>query len=167
MALDPILTYNKLNSSYKEFLDAQFSFRDKNINYAAKEALKKECELLNGPFIEAHMPYEGKNTLKDLVMQGVLNKNISKAFTEKEFSVYKRYNHQEKSIRMAGEGKSIIVASGTGSGKTECFFIPVINSILNELDIGTLCPGEELDNTDIPKIISKLLKLELGNKTVE
>lgn len=141
MSLDPILTYKKLNDSYKEFLDAQFTFRNAKIDKSAKDALKKECELLNGPFIEAHMPYAGKNTLKDLVEQGVVNRNIYRAFTDKEFSVYKRYNHQEKAIRYVSNNKSIIVASGTGSGKTECFFIPIINELLNEIDEGVLSTG--------------------------
>ncbi|MBQ8451829.1 MAG: DEAD/DEAH box helicase [Clostridia bacterium] len=141
MSLDPILTYEKLNESYKEFLDAQFTFRNPKIDKAAKNALSKECELLNGPFIEAHMPYAGENTLEDLVNQKLLNRNIYKAFTKNEYSVYKRYYHQEKAIKYVINKKSIIVASGTGSGKTECFFIPIINELLNEIDNNSLCPG--------------------------
>lgn len=141
MALDPIKTFNELNLSYKEFLNAQFTFRNKKIDFAAKQALENECELLKGPYIEAHMPYKGTHTLKQLVECGILNKNIENAFTKDEFSVYKRYNHQEKAIKMVGEQKSIIVASGTGSGKTECFLIPIINELLNEFDLNSLCPG--------------------------
>ena len=141
MALDPIKTFEKLNESYREFLNAQFTFRNPQIDFAAKNALANECELLKGPFIEAHMPYKGTHSLKELVEQGLLNANIKKAFTDDEFAVYKRYNHQEKAIKLVGEQKSIIVASGTGSGKTECFFIPIINELLNEYDKNSLCPG--------------------------
>lgn len=141
MALDPIKTFEKLNESYREFLNAQFTFRNPQIDFAAKNALENECELLKGPFIEAHMPYKGTHSLKELVEQGLLNANIKKAFTDDEFAVYKRYNHQEKAIKLVGEQKSIIVASGTGSGKTECFFIPIINELLNEYDKNSLCPG--------------------------
>lgn len=141
MALDPIKTFNQLNEAYKDFLDAQFTFRNDKINKAAKDALSKECQLLKGPFIQATMPYKGTHTLKELVEEGVLNKNIKNAFTYDEYVVYKRYNHQEKAIKLVNNNRSIIVASGTGSGKTECFFIPIINELLNEFDNNTLSPG--------------------------
>ena len=32
MALDPIKTFNQLNEAYKDFLDAQFTFRNDKIN---------------------------------------------------------------------------------------------------------------------------------------
>lgn len=141
MALDPIKTFQELDKSYRDFLNAQFAFRNSKIDLSAKEALAKECELLKGPFIEAHMPYKGTHSLQELVQLGLLNANIRNAFTNDEFSVYKRYNHQEKAIRLVGKKQSVIVASGTGSGKTECFFIPIINELLNEYDANTLCPG--------------------------
>ena len=141
MSLDPIKTFNQLNEAYKDFLDAQFTFRNDKINKAAKDALSKECQLLKGPFIQATMPYKGTHTLKELVEEGVLNKNIKNAFTYDEYAVYKRYNHQEKAIKLVNNNRSIIVASGTGSGKTECFFIPIINELLNEFDNNTLSPG--------------------------
>lgn len=141
MSLDPIKTFKSLKDSYAEFIDAQFTFRNAKINSEAKKAISNECELLKGPYIEAHMPYAGENTLEELVKTGLLNGGIKNAFTDKEYSVYKRYNHQEKAIRKVNNGKSIIVASGTGSGKTECFFIPIINELLNEYDANTLCPG--------------------------
>ena len=42
MALDPIKTFEKLNESYREFLNAQFTCRNPQINYAAKNALIHE-----------------------------------------------------------------------------------------------------------------------------
>lgn len=39
------------------------------------------------------------------------------------------YEHQAKSWKALKEGKSIVVTSGTGSGKTECFMYPVIGDL--------------------------------------
>ena len=41
----------------------------------------------------------------------------------------KPYKHQLKSWRMLHNNKSIVVTTGTGSGKTECFMLPVLNDI--------------------------------------
>ena len=44
---------------------------------------------------------------------------------------YNLYKHQAESIRKSGiEGKDIIVSSGTGSGKTECFLYSMINNLI-------------------------------------
>ena len=42
----------------------------------------------------------------------------------------KPYLHQVKAWDASGQGQSVLVSSGTGSGKTECFMIPILNDIL-------------------------------------
>lgn len=46
------------------------------------------------------------------------------------------YTHQADSFRAASEGKSIVVTSGTGSGKTECFLYPVLSDIFENTQVG-------------------------------
>ena len=138
MALNPIETVNKLKEQYKEFLNAQFYFRNEELNKAARFAINNETDLFHGPYIEASMPYKSARTLKQLVEENKLNPQIKLAFKEDEYSLYKRYQHQEKAFDLVDKGHNIVVASGTGSGKTECFLIPVLNSLLNEQKNGTL-----------------------------
>jgi hypothetical protein len=51
------------------------------------------------------------------------------------------YLHQEQAIRKAAEGRNLVVATGTGSGKTECFLLPVLSALAAERAIGNLGPG--------------------------
>ena len=46
------------------------------------------------------------------------------------------YKHQLQSWEILGrpDPQSVIVTSGTGSGKTECFMIPILNQLANEVD---------------------------------
>jgi len=46
------------------------------------------------------------------------------------------YTHQADSFRAANEGKSVVVTSGTGSGKTECFLYPVLSDIFKNTQVG-------------------------------
>ena len=49
-------------------------------------------------------------------------------------SDYKPFKHQLKTWRtlMAKSPKSVVVTSGTGSGKTECFMVPIIDDLYRE-----------------------------------
>ena len=40
------------------------------------------------------------------------------------------YSHQERAIRAICAGRTTLVSTGTGSGKTECFLYPVISRCL-------------------------------------
>ena len=46
------------------------------------------------------------------------------------------YGHQEDAIRAIHAGKTTLVSTGTGSGKTECFLYPVISKCLTLRDAG-------------------------------
>jgi len=48
------------------------------------------------------------------------------------------YRHQEIAIRKLVGGRNIVVATGTGSGKTETFLIPIFHYLLEERQAGTL-----------------------------
>ena len=61
---------------------------------------------------------------------------------EKEIQINRRlYLHQEQALRKINKGKNLIVTTGTGSGKTECFIIPIINHLLREAEHEALSPG--------------------------
>ena len=48
------------------------------------------------------------------------------------------YSHQIEAWRAGEMGKSYIVTSGTGSGKTECFLVPILNDLLRRPEPGRL-----------------------------
>ena len=53
----------------------------------------------------------------------------------------KLYLHQEKAIKTIVGGHNAVISTGTGSGKTNCFLIPVLNELLREKEEGTLGKG--------------------------
>ena len=62
-----------------------------------------------------------------------------KAFAEEyTFAAHQQpYHHQLeawKALIAATPARSVIVTSGTGSGKTECFLVPILHDLATELD---------------------------------
>jgi ATP-dependent helicase YprA (DUF1998 family) len=54
------------------------------------------------------------------------------------------YSHQLEAWQKSREGRSVIVTSGTGSGKTECYLLPILASLVEEAETSwtTLCPPQ-------------------------
>lgn len=110
--------------------------------YAIRQQLEKEwggdnpdTALFAHPILEPMFPYPscGK-TVGNLINDNVLHEDM-KNYVDKDLrdGKYCLYEHQLKAIKKSKE-KNIIVASGTGSGKTECFLYSMINNLLNSDD---------------------------------
>ena len=94
------------------------------------------------PVVEALFRYPGcGQTISQLIQQGVLDNRM------REFVPFGQlgdsdqlYRHQYDAI-VASKSKNIIVASGTGSGKTECFLYSMINNLLQDPNEDLSQPG--------------------------
>src|SRR3989337_929193 len=51
------------------------------------------------------------------------------------------YKHQEEAIKEVFQGNNVVVATGTGSGKTEAFLYPIFIHLYNEFLLKQMCPG--------------------------
>lgn len=85
------------------------------------------------PVLEGLFPYPTcGQSVDDLIERGVFHRDMRKFVAD--FLLVpgnSLYCHQLEAIMASKEGKNIIVASGTGSGKTECFLYSMINNLLN------------------------------------
>lgn len=140
MAMDPIETKKKIQDDYIEYLESILEVRDKEINKRVDSALKRS-KFVKGPYLEATLPFRSGKSLKELAEEGILSKEFERI---SEDIHYERalYKHQDDAVRkIAGDDKNIIVATGTGSGKTECYMIPIFNYLMREKESGNLGSG--------------------------
>ncbi|MCP1246711.1 DEAD/DEAH box helicase [Acetobacter cerevisiae] len=91
--------------------------------------------LISDPYLEAAKLWKpAHETYAQLAEEGLLEKGFVKALARSNPNWMGKschpYAHQVEALRTAQTGKSYIVTSGTGSGKTECFMLPVINDVL-------------------------------------
>ena len=82
------------------------------------------------PLIQINPSYKRSTDVGALAASGVLNPGCADIFRAKgePLSLYK---HQEQAVALAAEGESYVVTTGTGSGKSLCFFIPIVSHVLN------------------------------------
>lgn len=86
------------------------------------------------PLIQINANYQRNTTVQQLVEQGILHKKCSEIFQvnklENNPQPLHLYTHQFEAIAKAQSNQSYVVTTGTGSGKSLTFFIPVIDKIL-------------------------------------
>lgn len=142
MSLDPIRTTEVITESYLNYLSTTFRIQDQALQQQLVTLLKSPGKLVKGPILEATPPFQSGATLAHLVDEGVLSRSFRRLHSDKLPLERPLYLHQETAIRKIVEGeRNVVVATGTGSGKTECFLIPILNHLLHEEEQHALSPG--------------------------
>ena len=86
--------------------------------------------------IQINPHYETSESIETLAAEGSLHPGCVKIFRSKDNEPLTLYKHQVDAIAKARENKSFIVTTGTGSGKSLAFFIPIIDRVLRNRDKG-------------------------------
>jgi Lhr-like helicase len=81
------------------------------------------------PLISINPHFERGESLDKLVKDGVLDRRTASVFRV-DGKPITLYRHQAQAVAKAAAHKSFVVTTGTGSGKSLCFFVPIIDSIL-------------------------------------
>ena len=131
--LNPVERTQYIKNRYKEYLRSSFQFGNGEIQDLFWKELD-EADLFRGPYVALNLPFKRGKSLKELANEGV----ICQSFLHLSDIDFSRplYVHQEEAIRKIGAGRSAIVTTGTGSGKTECFLYPILNELLKDIENG-------------------------------
>lgn len=145
--LHPLHTTTALREGYERYLKTIYPFQDDKLRgqfWAALRRNEQDEPLVKGPLLEASLPYQTGATLRQLIGDGTVAPRFAALCATTTNLPLDRplYTHQEQAIRQAVAGHNLVVATGTGSGKTESFLIPILDHLLREEANGTLArPG--------------------------
>ena len=138
--LDPIVFRDKLSRTLATFISTASpvsSIRAPRLaQKIASELNSSAVSLVKGPFVESLPDFEKKESLQEMVRQGRLSAKWS-ALSDKPDGkkLYTRPLHKHQAEAFAREGENYLVATGTGSGKTEAFLYPLLDDLLKEDDL--------------------------------
>lgn len=139
--IDAVGTSSDIKSTYRRYLQSLLAVRDPALDSALRDAIDSTRLLDKGPYLEATPPYAPGASIHNLISDGTLSPSFRDLASPALPLDRPLYVHQERSIRKVVAGRNVVVATGTGSGKTESFLLPILDSLVREKDAGTLGPG--------------------------
>ncbi|MET8780101.1 DEAD/DEAH box helicase [Nocardia sp. NPDC004654] len=138
--LDPLAASAAIEESYKRYLKTLLAPRDPGLAVAFDREVDGTTLLTKGPLLELTPPYAPGASLRELIREGVLHPDFVEFGTTMQLD-RPLYRHQETALRKIVAGRNLVVSTGTGSGKTESFLLPILNELIAEKAAGTLGPG--------------------------
>ena len=87
------------------------------------------------PLLSLNPRYQHGPTVDELVESGQLCPETARVFRSGPNPI-QFYLHQSQAIAKASAGHSFIVTTGTGSGKSLCFFVPIVDTIVRARKAG-------------------------------
>lgn len=139
--LDPLAASDTVTDTYHRYVQTFVDVRDEQLSHAFHEAVAEGEKLTKGPLLEATPAYAQGCTPRELIAEGVLSSGFTRLDSPALPIDRPLFRHQEQAIRKVGAGRNVVVTTGTGSGKTESFLIPILDRLMREREAGTLSPG--------------------------
>jgi hypothetical protein len=145
--LDAYSAIDRARAELTSFVRSSFRFQSPLLDERVHRLID-EFGLVAPSVVEATFPYEepaqAPRTTAELAAAGLIHPDLvpilANASGEACWPANRAlYKHQVEAVRAYQAGKSVVVASGTGSGKTECFLFPAIDKVLRDGDLDT--PG--------------------------
>lgn len=110
----PSVLAEQIQNGLKDYIDTTFPITNLVFKDSLRNMLSEPKKVFHEPYVAVRLPFR-------------VAENEKNAF-QAIHPTYTPYVHQQKAFsRLTGEdGRSTLVATGTGSGKTECFLYPIL-----------------------------------------
>lgn len=141
MALNPVAFIEKVAKSFLRYQLTAYPFSDPDLLAQMRDLLSldhtRASPLLRGPYVSLSRPFRAGAPVQEMIDDGLIHPHLAARIPRK---ITHLYSHQERAIRAIGDGRTTLISTGTGSGKTECFLYPVVSQCLSLKD-ASAAPG--------------------------
>ena len=136
---DPILTQKQIEDNIKLYIKTAYRTNSGSFEEDRSNLLDKAGVLFQEAYVEPIPEYESGKKLDDLTqddLPGLTNNQINtfRGFCQAGLFAgdYPLYLHQQRMLQASLNRMHTVVVTGTGSGKTESFLLPLFASIIRE-----------------------------------
>lgn len=141
---NPASVIDYIRDAYLRYYDSAFWMRDPAVMAERREILLSDGVMSREPLIEAVPQYPSTDPIEDVCLRAGLSTFVAEHLGNVVFGSgqsIKLRKHQAQSLETATKGakdghRNVVVTSGTGSGKTESFLLPLIAGLLQERSSG-------------------------------
>src|SRR5438876_11835919 len=162
-----------LNNDYASYVNSFIHISHLHINSYVQQKLQ-EGVLWPEPLIQLNPLFERGESIDELVAQGVLHRECARIFRKDKAEdddkgrPLRLHKHQSEAIRVARGGASYVLTTGTGSGKSLAYIIPIVDYVLRHgsgkgIQAIVVYPMNALANSQL-KELEKFLRLGYPNK---
>lgn len=146
----PISSFEKIKDDFIRYYDTAFHIEDEEIEKERDDLLRKDGCITREPYIEPMPEYQAFRYNGQTVNFGDMTREqlgVTDVITEDQWKRFKSlasiglfrsdvplYQHQATMLKEALLGNHCVVTSGTGSGKTESFLLPLFAQLVREMD---------------------------------
>jgi len=136
---DSVALAREVEARYLRYLKTTFYFRDPVLRESFARALNAG-RLTKGPYLEGTPVFKRGQRLRE-IFRDLMGLTPDEGFAAALQGDRHLYWHQQQAIQKVCEGRNVVVATGTGSGKTEAFLYPILIHLYKEFTAGVLDPG--------------------------
>ncbi|HWP37890.1 MAG TPA: DEAD/DEAH box helicase [Gemmatimonadales bacterium] len=134
MTASAVSCVQHLIEQYRRFLRTSYRFLDDRLRQQFEAHLAQADVVVRGPYVTLSRDFERASTLASLIAAGTAHPDLAKGHWP--FGEQALFRHQERAFEAGRSGRSFVVTTGTGSGKTEAFLLPVFDGILRRKEEG-------------------------------
>ena len=121
---------NRMIDDFKSFSESFVSPKASDISgYLSDESYQKKY--WPDPLLQINPHYATGDSIDSLVDDGTLSEPCRKIF-QRNGRPMQLYNHQGRAISAAARKESYVLTTGTGSGKSLSFFIPIVDYVIRQ-----------------------------------
>ncbi len=130
--MDVFQLRNHIVGTYSAYTTSFLNIADEEIRAFVQERLDAG-ELWPDALIQLSPAFASDQTVAELVQSNVLHPLCAQIFGRREgetFTSLRLYRHQRDAINLARERKHFVVTTGTGSGKSLTYVVPIVDYVL-------------------------------------
>lgn len=135
--MDVFEVHRKLIDDYREFTTAFVDIRDRRIAEHVRQELDRG-EQWPEPWLSLNPSFATGGSVADLVAAGLLHPECERIFrvkahpTDSGTSTITLHRHQRDAVEVAASGRSYVLTTGTGSGKSLAYIAPIVDRVLRQ-----------------------------------
>ncbi|MCY2926384.1 MAG: DEAD/DEAH box helicase, partial [Planctomycetota bacterium] len=137
MPLNPVQFAHGVCDEFLRYLFSAFPLSDPELAEQAKKLLERpsslDIPLVRGPYVSLSEAFAEGHVVQDMADKGILHHAMPGLI-----GYEKMWVHQQRVFEAVKQGQHVLVATGTGSGKTEAFLYPIVDDLLRQRDQGIM-----------------------------